>query len=76
MYVGGLSSSDATAYLSAVNALRDTSSAFSRLPALSFSFGRALQGEAVQHWIRGDEEAVKKSFEEWSRACWAAAKGG
>lgn len=76
--LGGLSSSVATDNLAAVNALVNSSSPtspFSRLPALSFSFGRALQGEAMMHWTRGDVEATKEAFEKWSRTCWNAAKG-
>ncbi|KAF8895544.1 fructose-bisphosphate aldolase [Infundibulicybe gibba] len=75
---GGLESSVAVGYLAALNALvaaSPSSSPFSRLPRLSFSFGRALQGEAMQNWVRGDEAAAKQSFTKWSEACWRAAKG-
>jgi len=75
---GGLPPPVATAYLTAVNALKnsaDKGSAFSRLAPTSFSYGRALQGEAMQHWVKGDEKAGREAFEVWSKACWLAAKG-
>ncbi|KAF9464163.1 aldolase [Collybia nuda] len=77
-FSGGLASSVATAYLSAVNVLvnsASSASALSRLPPLSFSFGRALQGEAAQHWVKDDIKAMEEAFEKWSRACWVSAKG-
>ncbi|GLB38522.1 putative aldolase [Lyophyllum shimeji] len=75
---GGLPSEVATSYLAALNALVNSSkpdSPFRRLPVLSFSFGRALQGDAAKHWVRGDEEKMKETLEKWSRACWLAAQG-
>ncbi|KAF5382762.1 hypothetical protein D9615_002798 [Tricholomella constricta] len=75
---GGLAPSIATSYLAAVNALVNAAppeSPFSRLPPLSFSFGRALQGDAARHWVHGDDDKVKDTFEKWSRACWLAAQG-
>jgi len=75
---GGLPSSIATEYLSALNALvlsSDPQSALRRLPNMSFSFGRALQGEPIKHWVNGDETEAKKAFEKWSKACWHAARG-
>lgn len=75
---GGLDSQVATHYLAALNALKNEASphsAFARLPPLSFSFGRALQGEAAKHWVRGDDGATKDAFERWSKACFLAAKG-
>ena len=56
--------------------VNDTSSSpFSRLPPLTFSFGRGLQGDAMQRWVRGDEQGAKEAFEERAKACSAAAKG-
>lgn len=75
---GGLSDSDVTTYLSALNALVNSSaapSALTRLPPLTFSFGRGLQGDAMQKWVTGDEAGAKKSFEERASVCSAAAKG-
>jgi fructose-bisphosphate aldolase class I len=77
---GGLSDSDATTYLNALNVLVNHASsaapsALSRLPPLTFSFGRGLQGNAMQKWVKGDEEGAKKAFEERARVCSAAAKG-
>ncbi|KAF8798800.1 aldolase [Phlegmacium glaucopus] len=75
---GGLPSSIATEYLSALNALvlsSDPQSALHRLPNMSFSFGRALQGEPIKHWVNGEETEAEKAFEKWSKACWHAARG-
>lgn len=77
---GGLSDSEATTYLNALNTLvnrasSDAPSALSRLPPLTFSFGRGLQGNAMQKWVKGDEEGAKKAFEERAKVCSAAAKG-
>ncbi|KAG1751221.1 fructose-bisphosphate aldolase [Suillus lakei] len=67
---GGLSDSDAVRYLNAVNVVANkapANSSFSRLPHLTFSFGRGLQGDAMQKWVKGDEA--------WAKACSLAAKG-
>ncbi|KAF8555728.1 aldolase [Imleria badia] len=64
---GGLSDSDAVKYLSAVNAVANKApvgSPLSRLPNLTFSFGRGLQGQATSKWVRGDETGAKQAFEE------------
>ncbi|KAF8908980.1 hypothetical protein CPB84DRAFT_1766544 [Gymnopilus junonius] len=71
-------SETATKYLAAVNALvlaSSPSSPLSRLPALTFSYGRALQGEPMKHWCKGDEEGAKEALEKGSKACWHAARG-
>lgn len=47
----------------------------SRLPNLTFSFGRGLQGEAMSKWVKGDEAGAKQAFEARAKACWLAAKG-
>jgi fructose-bisphosphate aldolase class I len=72
---GGLSASTAMTYLCAVNELANKSPVFSRLPRLSFSYGRALQGEALKHWVTGDEQGAKIAFEKQSKAYFHAAKG-
>ncbi|KAH9480534.1 Fructose-bisphosphate aldolase 5, cytosolic [Psilocybe cubensis] len=75
---GGLPSSQATQWLAAINALvlaSPPTSPFTRLPPLTFSYGRALQGEPMKHWVKGDEEAAKAALVKWSKACWHAARG-
>ncbi|KAH7921778.1 aldolase [Leucogyrophana mollusca] len=75
---GGLSDSDAISYLNAVNKLVNATaptSSFARLPPLTFSFGRGLQGDAMRRWVAGDEGGAKKAFEERARKCWEAARG-
>lgn len=77
---GGLSDSDAVKYLNAVNAIVNSPTAdsplcFSRLPPLTFSFGRGLQGDAMQKWAKGDENGAKQAFEERAKTCWKAARG-
>ncbi|KAF9069810.1 fructose-bisphosphate aldolase [Rhodocollybia butyracea] len=75
---GGLPTSVAISYLSAVNALINTSSPaspFSRLPPLTFSYGRAIQGEAIKHWVKGEKDLMKASLEQSCRGCWKAARG-
>ncbi|KAG9315823.1 hypothetical protein JVU11DRAFT_3472 [Chiua virens] len=77
---GGLSDSDAVKYLNAVNAVVNKPPvgaplALSRLPNLTFSFGRGLQGEAMRKWAGGDEGGAKEAFEARAKACWLAAKG-
>ncbi|KAJ3985007.1 fructose-bisphosphate aldolase [Lentinula detonsa] len=75
---GGLPSSVAISYLSAVNALVNSSSApspFTRLPPLTFSYGRAIQGDAIKHWVRGDKDSLKASLEDACKSCYRAAKG-
>lgn len=49
--------------------------ALSRLPNLTFSFGRGLQGEAMSKWVVADEAGAKQAFEARAKACWLAAKG-
>ncbi|KAF5314988.1 hypothetical protein D9619_006987 [Psilocybe cf. subviscida] len=75
---GGLSSETATSWLAAVNKLADAApagSAFRRLPFLTFSFGRAIQGEPMKKWAQGDEEGTRAGIVEWSKKCWQAAGG-
>jgi fructose-bisphosphate aldolase, class I len=75
---GGLQPSVATSYLAALNALINESPApspFSRLPALTYSFGRALQQEAMEHYVNKDETKVKEAYAKWSKVCGLAAQG-
>ncbi|KIK93732.1 hypothetical protein PAXRUDRAFT_828671 [Paxillus rubicundulus Ve08.2h10] len=77
---GGLSDSDAVRYLNAVNVAVNKAPAgeplsLSRLPNLTFSFGRGLQGDAMRKWVKGDEAGAKEAFEARAKACWLAAKG-
>jgi len=77
---GGLSDSDSVKYLNAVNAVvnktpADSPLSLSRLPNLSFSFGRGLQGDAMCKWVKGDEGGAKQAFEARAKACWLAAQG-
>ena len=81
---GGLSDETADLYLQKANEVVDKAranassqaSSYSRLPPLSFSFGRGLQGDAIQRWVRGDEKGACEAFKARARACWRAAKGG
>ncbi|KAJ4487651.1 fructose-bisphosphate aldolase [Lentinula aciculospora] len=75
---GGLPSPVAISYLSAVNALVNSSSApspFARLPPLTFSYGRAIQGDAIKHWVKGEKQSMKASLEEACKGCYKATKG-
>ncbi|KAI6110972.1 fructose-bisphosphate aldolase [Pisolithus croceorrhizus] len=77
---GGLSDSDSVQYLNAVNVVVNNAPSGSplclfRLPNLSFSFGRGLQGSAMQKWVGGDEAGAKAAFEERAKACFLAARG-
>ena len=75
---GGLPTAVALDHLSSLNKLVNSSppsSPFSRLPPLSFSYGRALQGDAIRHWVQGDAEAMKESLERAAQGCFQAAKG-
>ncbi|KDQ62517.1 hypothetical protein JAAARDRAFT_121546 [Jaapia argillacea MUCL 33604] len=75
---GGLSDSDSIMYLDALNCLINASkppSSLVRLPPLSFSFGRGLQGDAMRKWVSGDESGAKKAFEERANLCYKAARG-
>lgn len=78
VFQGGLPTPTAINYLAAVNALVASSapgSPFTRLPALTFSYGRALQGEPMKCWVKGDEEGVKRELMKGAKACWHAARG-
>lgn len=68
----------ATKYLAALNSLVNSApkeSPFARLPPLSFSYGRALQGDAMKHWVRGDESATGTTLQKWAKECWLSAQG-
>lgn len=75
---GGLSDETAALYLRSVNALVNASkepSSYTRLPPLTFSFGRGLQGDAMQKWVRGDEQGAKAAFAARAKVCSASARG-
>jgi len=75
---GGLAPSVALSYLSSLNNLVNKSpprSPFSRLPPLSFSYGRAMQQDALRLWVRGDEAGAQQSLQRMSQACFRAVKG-
>jgi len=75
---GGLPNSTAVSWLSAVNALVNSSSPpspFARLPPLTFSYGRAIQGEAIKCWVRGEKDRMKAALEEACKGCYKAAQG-
>jgi fructose-bisphosphate aldolase class I len=77
-HLGGLTPALVTHYLAALNALVNTSQApspFARLPSLTFSFGRALQGDALKEWVKGNEEQTKELLQKWSKICWQSARG-
>ncbi|KIW52414.1 hypothetical protein PV05_08052 [Exophiala xenobiotica] len=71
---GGFSDADSIAYLNAINQQKQKNPR--RAPwALTFSFGRALQGVAMEAWAKGD---IKDSQSKWcDRAKWCgqAAQG-
>ncbi|KLO20293.1 aldolase [Schizopora paradoxa] len=77
---GGLPDETATEYLAHINALAKASTgtpnAFARLPPLTFSFGRGLQGDAMSAWVKRDEKGAKEAFAKRAKACSNAAKGG
>lgn len=66
---GGLSDADSIAALNAINKQKQKNP--NAAPwALTFSFGRALQGVAMKSWSAGD---YKKSVKEWvDRAKWSS----
>ncbi|KAF5389022.1 hypothetical protein D9757_005146 [Collybiopsis confluens] len=75
---GGLPTPVAISYLSAVNNLVNSSSSnspFSRLPPLTFSYGRAIQGKALEHWSKGEKDSMKRAIQEACQACSKAARG-
>ncbi|KXN93414.1 putative fructose-bisphosphate aldolase class 1, partial [Leucoagaricus sp. SymC.cos] len=75
---GGLTPALATHYLAALNALVNSSQApspFARLPCLTFSFGRALQGDALKEWVKGNETKAKELLQKWARICYQSARG-
>lgn len=75
---GGLPDETAALYLARVNALvdrADAQSAYKRLPPMTFSFGRGLQGDAMRRWVKGDEEGAREAFRARAGVCSGAAKG-
>jgi fructose-bisphosphate aldolase class I len=83
---GGLDDKTAVAYLNEVNVLKNNAisaqahaagqiSGVIRLPPLTFSFGRGLQGDAMTHWAAGDVEGAKEAFKRRARECYQASRG-
>lgn len=75
---GGLEDEVATDYLRALNKLVDSvepQNPIKRLPPLSFSFGRGLQGDAMKLWAKGDPKGAKEAFEKRASVCHAATQG-
>ena len=91
LHTGGLPDDTASLYLSRLNALRDKAlealhspsnssinphyRSFSRLPPLTFSFGRGLQGGAMRRWVAGDDAGACSVFAERAKVCYEAAGG-
>jgi len=83
---GGLEDVKATAYLNAVNVLKNNAvsaqehaagqiSAVTRLPPLTFSFGRGLQGDAMARWAKGDVEGAREAFRKRAKGCYLSSRG-
>ena len=71
---GGLSDKDSIEYLNAINKYKQKNPG--QCPwTLTFSYGRALQGEAMQAWANGDSKDSQKKWVD--RATWSgqAAEG-
>ncbi|KAI5123175.1 hypothetical protein M0805_000875 [Coniferiporia weirii] len=49
--------------------------AVARLPPLTFSFGRGLQGGAMRLWVGGDEEGAREAFRGRAGECSRAVRG-
>ncbi|TFK49422.1 fructose-bisphosphate aldolase class-I [Heliocybe sulcata] len=72
---GGLGEADALAYLNAINQLANKDRSVAPWK-LSFSFGRALQGEAMKVWAKsGDIKKAQDTFMLRAKWCWEAAQG-
>ncbi|KAK9894069.1 fructose-bisphosphate aldolase class-I [Cystobasidium minutum MCA 4210] len=67
---GGFSDSESISYLNSINKVKQANP--NRAPwALTFSFGRALQGVAMKAWAKGD---IKDAQTKWvDRAKWSSA---
>ncbi|PAV17536.1 aldolase [Pyrrhoderma noxium] len=80
---GGLPDDVAATYLHHVNALVSEArekndivpSPYARLPPLTFSFGRGLQGDAMERWVHGDEEGARQAFFKRAKVCSESVKG-
>ncbi|KAH8113553.1 fructose-bisphosphate aldolase, partial [Phellopilus nigrolimitatus] len=80
---GGLPDATAAAYLQAANALLSASQdgkpegkrEYARVPPLTFSFGRGLQGDAMVKWAAGDEAGARAVFRARAEELSRAAKG-
>ncbi|KZT61389.1 aldolase, partial [Calocera cornea HHB12733] len=47
----------------------------SRLPPLTFSFGRGLQADAMTRWVAGDHKGAQEAFAKRAEECAKAAQG-
>ncbi|TIA90564.1 hypothetical protein E3P99_01509 [Wallemia hederae] len=70
---GGLSDKDSTAFLSAINKYSSANNV--RLPPLTFSFGRGLQGDAMEKWTRKDFQGAQEAFNKRAQECSKASIG-
>ncbi|TIA70386.1 hypothetical protein E3P92_02819 [Wallemia ichthyophaga] len=70
---GGLSDGDSVAFLSAVNKYAKKENI--RLPPLTFSFGRGLQGDAMEKWTRKDFKGAQEAFNKRAQECSRASLG-
>ena len=59
----------------AENKVEPADYAYARLPPLTFSFGRGLQGGAMTKWVKQDEKGACEAFRERSKVCWTAVRG-
>lgn len=79
---GGLSDAQSVQFLDAVNKVRngiglpiEAAGFATRLPPLTFSFGRGLQGNAMEQWANGDEKGAQDAFAARAKICSDASKG-
>ncbi|TIC44241.1 fructose bisphosphate aldolase [Wallemia mellicola] len=70
---GGLSDTDSIAFLSAANKYAKKEGI--RLPPLTFSFGRGLQGDAMEKWTKKDFKGARQAFEKRAQECSKASLG-
>lgn len=68
---GGLSSLEATEFLNAINLMKSEDSP----TAYSFSYGRALQNEALKAWAEGDDDLAQAYFKHRAKMNSLASQG-
>lgn len=71
---GGMSDADSIECLNAINKLKQKDAGAAPW-ALTFSFGRALQGVAMKAWAGGDVQDSQKKWAERAQWCGEAAVG-